>query len=299
MLEDTAVVMVHYRDQAATFACLDSLRSREKKVNFKIYVVNNGHEDLSSAQSHFPKIKILASGKNLGFAQGSNLGIKEALKEGGKNIILLNGDTLAGSNLIFRLVDFSLKNKEAGLVSPKIYFAPGFEYHRQKYTEKEEGKVIWYAGGLLDWRNVYASHRGVDEVDKGQYNQVCQTDFATGCCMLITPQAIRKTGILDSRYFLYYEDVDYSIRVQKSGLKTFYCPQAFLWHKNALSSEGVGSEIHLYYQTRNRLYLGFKYASARARKSLILESLYMLRERSVRRRAVIDYYLRRMHQGSL
>ena len=119
-------------------------------------------------------------------------------------------------------------------------------------------------------------------------------DFATGCCMYISRAAIESIGFFDEKYFLYYEDVDYSVRAKQAGFGVFYDPSVHIWHKNAASSDKPGSLLHRYYQTRNRLYFGFKYAPSRTKKSLLMESVRMLLGGGVERKAVLDYYVRRM-----
>ncbi len=213
--------------------------------------------------------------KNLGYAGGNNLGIKKALKDKADFIFLINNDTILDQKILIELIKASSLNKEIGILAPKIYFAPGYEFHQERYQKKDKGKVIWYAGGLIDWQNIIAFHRGVDEVESGQYDFSCPTDFASGCAMLIKKEVFRKVGFFDERYFLYLEDVDFCLKAQRKGFKIIFVPQAKLWHANAGSSQ-VGGPLHDYYLTRNRLLFGFKYARFRTKMALIRESLRIL-----------------------
>ncbi len=301
-MDKTAVVVLHYKNDENTFGCLESLaKEGYKKQSFKIIVVCNQSSPnfYSIIRKNYPQIYLVKNKKNLGFAQGNNIGIQKALEFGCEYIILLNNDTYVGSDLVVKLVSFAKSDVSVGLISPKIYFAAGFEFHKDHYKQEERGKVIWYAGGLIDWLNVYAAHRGVDDIDNGQYEKIIETDFATGCCMLIKKSVVDKIGVFDSKYFLYFEDVDYSIRAKKAGFKVVYYPKAYLWHKNASSSGSPGSALHIYYQTRNRLYFGFKYALLRVKKSLFLESIKLILKDKIRRHAVLDYYLGRMGEGKI
>lgn len=299
-MSKTAVVIVHFKGSDETLACVKSLFGKENKNQLfnLIIIINPSDEDHRSLsrtlQKIHPKIIIIENNINTGFANGNNIGIRKALDIGSDQIILLNNDTEVPVNFINSFAEYGISDKSIGLVSPKIYFAKGFEYHKDKYHENEKGKVIWYGGGIIYWSNVYASHRGVDEVDTGQYDQISETEFATGCCLLIKKEVIEKVGFLDEKYFLYYEDIDYSMRVKKAGFKVMYYPENYIWHKNASSSGKPGSPVHIYYQTRNRLYFGFKYASLRLKKSLIIDSLRLIRKGGLYKRAVIDYYLGRM-----
>jgi GT2 family glycosyltransferase len=111
--------------------------------------------------------------------------------------------------------------------------------------------------------------------------------------MIIRKEVFEKIGLLDKRYFLYFEDCDLCQRAKKAGFKIFYVPQAFLWHKNASSSGKPGSLIHQYYLTRNRFLFGFRYAPLRARAALIKESIKLIKAGGIKRRAIIDFHLRR------
>lgn len=261
----------------------------------EVVVVDNASTDgsVEEIKTRFKDITMLQNNRNLGFAEGNNVGIKYALAHGADYIILLNNDTVVDKNLVNKLLKAMEKDRTIGIVGPKIYFAPGFEYHSDRYEDKERGKVIWYAGGKIDWQNIYASHRGVDEVDHGQYDKAEETDFVSGCAMTVRREVFEKIGLLDSKYFLYYEDNDLCQRAKRAGFKIFYIPCAFLWHKNAASSEQAGSWVHQYYQTRNRFLFGFKYGKIRAKTALLRESLKFLIKDGIRRQATVDFYLGR------
>lgn len=297
----TAVIILHYKNTADTVACLSSLLAKEKKLPFTVFVVAVEETEafMQDLKKKFPLVGGTVTSRNVGFAAGCNIGIQKALSEGAAHIILLNNDTIVSSKLVLSLSSYAQTHPAAGLISPKIYFAAGYEYHKERYTPKERGTVIWYAGGILDWATVLASHRGVDQVDKGQFNSDCPTDFATGCCMLITREAIDKVGLLNEDYFLYFEDVEFSCRVQKAGMQVTYYPEAHLWHKNAASSDKPGSKLHVYYQTRNRLAFGMKYAPFRTKIALIRESIRMMMGGGIAGKAVRDYYSGRMGIGDL
>lgn len=293
----TALIILHYKGEDDTKACLDSLRdSKIQNIDLSLIVVaNNPSASLvSDARTVYPELTLIENKENVGFAEGNNIGIRKALELQCEYIVLLNNDTLVSSDIISKLVTHANSQNSIGLISPKIYFAKGYEYHKERYKENERGKVIWYGGGQIDWQNVYASHYGVDEVDIGQYDKIRETDFATGCCMLIKRNVVEKIGFFDKKYFLYFEDVDYSIRAKKNGFRVLYFPEACLWHKNASSSDKPGSSIHMYYQTRNRLYFGYKYAPFKTKKSLFFDSLRLYRKNGIMRKAVSDFYLGRM-----
>ncbi|MCL4338793.1 glycosyltransferase family 2 protein [Patescibacteria group bacterium] len=302
MISKTAVIILHYKSWKDTAVCLSSIYSRGSDLgNKKVYIVSNSGDFgiPSEIDKRYKGIELIINDSNIGYSAANNVGLRKALQDGYKYFILLNNDTLVSAKSLDNLAAFGFKNPQVGLVSPKIYFASGSEYHSQRYTGDEKGRVIWYAGGLIDWKNIYASHRGVDEVDTGQYDEICDTGFSTGCCMFISGNVIDKIGFLDEKYFLYFEDVDFSLRAKRAGFEIKYYPGVSIWHKNAETSGKPGSKLHIYYQLRNRLYFGIRYAPLRAKKSLLLESFRDLFKGNIFRQAVADFYKGKMGKGKL
>jgi GT2 family glycosyltransferase len=295
------VTIVNYNNNQTTRDCLGSLEELNTEgIDLNMVVVDNASQEKFSSEKKYQKfnLKIINSEKNLGFSGGQNLGIKFALENGADYIVVLNNDVILDKNLIVELLK-TFENTDCGIVSPKIYFAKGHEFHKDRYKASELGKVIWYAGGKIDWQNVLASHRGVDEVDKGQFEKLEETDFASGCCEMIKKEVFEKAGFFDERYFLYYEDNDLSQRAKRQGFKIFYQPKAMLWHLNAGSTGGSGSALHDYYITRNRLLFGFSYCPLRTKAALMKESFRnILSGRTWQKKGALDFYLRRFRKGS-
>ncbi len=294
------VIILHYKGKKFTRQCLLSL-NKIKTSNFsvKAVVVESGSlEPIDELKKEFFNEVFIKKKENLGYAEGNNVGIRYALKQGADYLLLLNNDTVVDSQMLLQLVKVGESDESFGILGPKIYFAPGCEYHSGRYQKKEKGKVIWYAGGIIDWPNILASHRGVDEVDRGQYDEMEETDFISGCAMLIKREVLEKIGLLDKRYFLYLEDNDFCQRAKKAGFKLVYVPQAKLWHANAGSSR-VGSPLHDYYLARNRMLFGLRYAPVRAKLALIRESLRLLLfGREWQKVGIKDFYLRKLGKGS-
>ena len=297
-MNNTFLIIVHFGPVRLTVDCLKSIYQNHD-APLTILVNNSLDNSLPGIIKEFKNVLLLTPKTNLGFAGANNLALKKAIAGGAQNVILLNNDTIIPAGFVAKITDFAVSHPSVGIISPKIYFAKGFEYHKNDYKKKDLGRVFWYAGGDIDWNNVYAKHRGVDQVDHGQFDTCLDTDFATGCAMLIKRQVIAKAGLINEKYFLYYEDVDYSLTVKLNGFKVVYFPGAFIWHKNAGSSQGPGSVLHQYYQTRNRLYFGFKFAPFRTKLALIRESFKHLAEGGVVRSAVIDFYFNKMGKARL
>ena len=293
------VVTVNFNQEDFTKNFLSSLNNINKgKADLEVFVVNNGSEELVLDEDEYKNIKInILVEENKGFAGGCNAGIKLALEKNSDFVLIINNDTSLDPNFLQNL--FSSFGSEAGIISPKIYFAKGREFHKDRYKKDQLGKVIWYAGGVFDKNNILASHRGVDEVDHGQFDRREETDFATGCAMLIKKEVFDKIGLFDEKYFLYLEDLDLSTRAKKAGFKIFFEPSSIVWHYNAGSTGGSGSELQDYFITRNRMLFGFKYSSLRARIALMRESIrFLMSGRKAQKIGISDFYLRKLGKGS-
>lgn len=295
-----AVVIPSWNSARDLPKLLKSLRDqRLKTAELTVILSDNNSDDdsVAVARKCLPSVIIVRNIENLGLAGGNNEGMKRAIEMGEELVVGMNADTVADRDLIESLVE-GYRRHPLAILSPKIYFAPGREFHHDWYKRSERGKVIWYAGGCMDWQNVFGSNRGVDEVDRGQYDVEVETDFATGCCFLIPAELIRKTRGFDERLFLYYEDTDLSMRVKSAGGEIWYIPSGKLWHVNAGSS-GVGSGLQDYFTTRNRLLFGMRWAPLRARLALLRDGLRLaFRGRQWQRRGARDFFLGRFAKGS-
>lgn len=296
------VIIVNWNRKDDLVACLKSL-SRVSTFGYELatIVVDNGSSDGSlealNKITNFT-FRVIPLKENTGFVGGNNMGIKAALEDGADFVLLLNNDTLVDRNLVRELVKVADKNKEAGVLVPKIYFAPGFEFHKDRYPKSVLGKVIWFAGGVIDWNNLYGSNFGVDDVDRGQFDQEKEVDFATGCAMFIRKKVLKKVGLLDERYFTYLEDVEFCQRVKKAGWRVLYAPLGYLWHKVSQTS-GSGSNLNDYFLARNRMLFGLEYARLRTKFALLRESIkFLVSGRKWQRIGVRDFYLRRFGKGS-
>ncbi len=291
---------------------IDTINSIEKinthGFKYKIFLVDNGSSDNSleifkNKYSSDSKIEIIETHANLGFVGGNNVAIKHILKTNFDQILLINNDVIVDPDFLKNLIKNSHKYQVLG---PKIYFAPGYEYHADWYKPSQKGHVIWFAGGQIDWDNIYGSHIGVDEVDCGQKDQINDhIDFLTGCCLLINRRVFEKIGLLDEKFFMYLEDADFCQRAKKADFKLAYIPESKIWHINSGSSKSGGdlhrSALHKFFLTRNRLLFGFKYAKLKTKLALIKESFYQLFNPSTskwQKTGIIDFYLQKFGKGS-
>lgn len=207
----------------------------------EVIVVDNAstHDEASEIQRRFPLVKIIRSDENLGFAGGNNLGIKAAK---GKNIFLVNNDTLFKEFNIQALIDRLESSDTIGIVCPKIRFA--WDPQPIQFTGYTELSKITIRNQSI----------GFGEEDHSQYETAHPTPYAHGAAMLIKRDAIEKVGLMPECYFLYYEELDWSMMFTRAGYQIWYDPACTIYHKESQAT-GQNSPLRTYYITRNRLLL--------------------------------------------
>lgn len=264
MKNNIAVISVNYNNYDVTFDFIRCFNNQTNK-NFKIFLA-----DLSDKRRKMNTDNYVhwIFSKNKGYAHGINIALKQALDLGFLKFVVINNDVIVDNNFISN-VQHSLETNKNSIIGGKIYYAPGYEYYKNRYHKYEKGKVIWYAGGSIDWNNVNGVHRGVNEVDHGQYDSLVTIDFITGCLMCFDKTIILKTGYWDESYFMYFEDGDWCERAKKKNIQLLYDPSIVIWHKNAQSTGGSGSSIQKKYQKYSRLKFGLKYAPLKTKLHLL------------------------------
>ncbi|HSW87660.1 MAG TPA: glycosyltransferase family 2 protein [Candidatus Saccharimonadales bacterium] len=295
-------VAINFNKEDVTFAWLDSIQ-KVKTPNFTldIVIVDNASTKpfVLNKERKKDNVHVIRNEENTGFTGGNNIGMQYALDHGAEYLLIINNDTIVDVNLIHNLLTVLDSDPKIGLTTSKIYFAKGHEFHKDRYKKEDLGKVFWYAGGYTDWANVRSVHRGVDEVDHGQYDTAEKIDFASGCCMLIKREVLEKVGLFDKRGFMYYEDAILCERIKKAGYELWYVPSAVLWHVNAASSGGSGNQLQDYFLTRNQMLFGMMYAPIRSKIALIRQSIrYLLTGRSKQKQGIKDFYLGHFGKGT-
>lgn len=238
-----SIIVLNWNGAQDTLACLDSLSSL-KYSNFDVILVDNGSTDDSLPIFHsysgpFP-LTLLETGENLGFAEGNNFGIRKALERASDYILLLNNDTVVDANLIDEFVAGAQSHPDGGIFGAKIY------YH-------SEPNKIWAAGGFWNNDKKHFDQYGDGELDNGQHDEARKNEFTIGCAMFIRRSVFEKIGLLESEFFLNYEEIDFCTRAQNSGFKNIYIPGAKLWHKISASFGGEEAPLKIYFTFRNRL----------------------------------------------
>ncbi len=207
----------------------------------EVIVVDNAskQDEASIISERYPQVKVIRSSKNLGFAGGNNLGIKEAR---GKYLLLINNDTYFKEFNIEALIERLESSDKIDIVCPKLRFAWG-------------NNPIQFAG-YTPLSNITVRNQaiGFGEDDKGQYDTAHPTPYAHGAAMLIKREAIDKVGLMPECFFLYYEEIDWSMMFTHAGYEIWYDPACTVYHKESQTT-GQNSPLRTYYITRNRLLL--------------------------------------------
>jgi len=186
------------------------------------------------------QLTLIINHKNDGFAEGNNIGMKYALENlESKYVLLLNNDTVVDKYFLDSLVKEGENNKKIGFLGSKIY-----------YYDKPE--AIWCVGGKIDWKFARGLHIGNQEHDHGQYQIKKHFDYISGAALLIKKELLEDVGLLDEKYFLYFEETDLELRAALKGYENIYIPKSKIWHKVSKSGGGISNEVGLYYITRNR-----------------------------------------------
>ena len=244
-----AVILVNWKKYNLTSKCIDSLNKSNYK-NFKIILVDNEYskKSLIDLRNKHKELIVFKEKNNLGFAGGNNIGIRYALENDYDYIMLLNNDTEVKENFILPLVERIEKDHSLGAVQPLIL----------NFSNKS---IIWNAGGKLNKFLGLTSTR----LNNNKLNSSIvfddYTDWISGCCILIKSEILTKVGLLDEKFFNYYEDVDWSLRMKNLGYDLGFVKESIIYHhgssssKNKKTKEGViSSKIH-YFNIRNHILL--------------------------------------------
>lgn len=235
---EVSVITINYNGLEDTCALIETIPFNE---NMEVIVVDNAsnHQEAKILAQRYPQVKVIKSERNLGFAGGNNLGIQSAQ---GKYLFLVNNDTIFKDFNVQALIDRMESSPEIGILCPKIRFTWG-------------NNPIQFAG-YTPLSKVTVRNRaiGFGEDDHGLYDTAHPTPYAHGAAMLIRCDAIDKVGLMPECFFLYYEELDWSMMFTRAGYQIWYEPACTIYHKESQST-GQNSPLRTYYLTRNRLLL--------------------------------------------
>ncbi|MBU2028461.1 glycosyltransferase family 2 protein [Patescibacteria group bacterium] len=237
------IVILNYNGLEVLKKCLTSVFKIDYP-SFEIVLMDNNSTDgsLEMAKTNFSKAIFIKNEENLGFAAGNNVGIKFALERTADFILLLNNDVEVEKNFLTQLIDNVAEKEKVGIASPVIFDG--------------ETREIWFSGGHIDWWRLKTVHEKNIQTEK-----FFNSDFITGCAMLIRAEVFQKIGLLDEDFFLYWEDADFSLRAGKAGFQNVVVPASWIYHfeKSRANQENkiywlVVSGLIFFRKNANRLF---------------------------------------------
>lgn len=292
------IIILHLKDISNLVDCIASL-NKITYQNYNIIVVHNGPENialrgaLSPISQHISKV--IDTEENLGFAGGNNIGIRQALKEGAEYILLLNDDTEVAPDFLTNLIEVAEMQQEVGMLGPRIFLY-------------DQPKKIWFAGARFDHKTCKITTAEFENPDKCEGN-ILESDYITGCALLVKREVVEKIGLLDERFFLYWEDVDWGLRCIKAGFKNLMVTRSLVWHKASASSGGMDSLPRVYHKRRSHLLIARLHAPqtlCKLQRGFFRDIVWLLLKSSDENRvkkicacllAIIDYHSGKTGKG--
>ena len=207
-----SIIILNYNGKDVIKKCLTSVFKIDYP-NLDVVLVDNNSTDgsLEMVKAGFSKVNFIKNEENLGFSAGNNIGIRYALERMADYVLVLNNDTEVDKDFLKKLVDTAEKDEKIGLVSPVIFDG--------------QTKKIWFAGGKIKWASMKTEH-----LTSVRTEESYESDFLTGCALLIKAEVCKKIGLFDEDFFLYWEDADLSFRAKKAGFKNIVVPASWVYH---------------------------------------------------------------------
>lgn len=237
-----AVVILNWNGKYDTCECIESVQKLDYQ-SYTIIIVDNGSEDdsVQFLKQKYSDILIIENGTNHGYAGGNNSGIEYAIEQKFDYILLLNNDAVVDPQMLNSFVNVSRTHPNAGVFGAKIYYL-------------SEPLKIWFAGGKI-LPSLVTAHEGIEEIDDGvSCEEVRSIDYACGCALFFKSDVVRTIGLLESKFFLIWEEVDFCCRARRAGFECLFVPKALVWHKISSSFKGGdGGYLQQYFWVRNRL----------------------------------------------
>ena len=248
------VILLNWNGLADTLECVAPLR-RLNDPNYQVVIVDNGSggNDVQILMREAPECHVIENGRNEGFSEGNNIGVRYGLAEGADYFLILNNDTLVAPELLDILVGTSVQDREIAIVAPRI------DYY-------DEPMRTGYPRVVDAWPLLLNFHVGTlgifNRIILKSPSKVVPVRFADGSCFLITREAIEKVGLFDPIYFFGgYESLCLCRRVLAQGYRIVAALDALLWAKISAS---LGSRRHAgltyaYWAPRNRVIFARKH----------------------------------------
>ena len=246
-----AIIVLNWNGKEDTLECLASIRQLAYQ-NYKAIVVDNGSTDDSVAaiRAMFPEFTVLETHENLGYAGGNNVGIRQALVHEAEFILVLNNDTVVSPQLLNKLVSGAAQHPDAGILGARLL------YH-------DRPEFVWFDSARWNASLNCFEYPGQNENVSSLNLTDHETDYVCGAALFVRAKTVRQIGLMDERYFLVWEEVDWCYRARGAGWRCIVVPQAEIWHKVGVSFGGEDSPLRTYFSNRNSLLWYSRHAGVR------------------------------------
>jgi hypothetical protein len=238
-LDKIGLVTITYNSADVLRPFLDCVW-RQTHNNLVLYVVDNASQDATCSileKENDLRLQIINNSTNFGVAKANNQGIESAIADGCDQVLIINNDVEFETTLIEKLLQVQAE-KSCSLVTPKMMYF-------------DNPNHIWYAGSWFIKKKGYLPlHRGMKQLDEGQYDEIVEVEYAPTCCLLAKKKVFQDIGLMDEKYFVYFDDTDFSYRVWKDRRhKIFYYPDIKFYHK-------VGSLTKSFNKEQEKIFRG-------------------------------------------
>jgi GT2 family glycosyltransferase len=245
------VIVLNWNDWSSTAACVESIGNSldhsHARIDLTIAVVDNGSTDTAPAEFYeaFGSVVIIENPVNLGYGGGNNVGIRRALGSSADYVLILNNDTIVESGALSAMLRAAAAtpSDSSYVVVPEIRYL-------------EEPQTLWYRGGGYERYLAKPKQWGIGQPASAYVSPPERPTFATGCALLVPAQTFRNVGLFREDYFLYWEDVEFSLRLLEEGGTIVVCRDAVVLHRcgGGSSYHGVQKTLFYYFNARNRLW---------------------------------------------
>lgn len=233
-----SIIIVSWNTARLLENCLASILANPPTSPFENWVVDNASTDDSPrmVREKFPLVQLVENRDNVGFARANNQAIQRST---GKYILLLNPDTLVAPGALQALVDFLDKHPEVGAAGARI-IRPDGSLQISSHPRPTVTRELWRLFHL-DAFLPYAMYPQT----RWETNQPQEVDILAGACLLVKKEVLEHVGFLDEDYFIYCEEIDLCVRIQRAGWPLYWVPQAEVVHFGGQSTQQVPTEMFL------------------------------------------------------
>ncbi len=231
-----SIIIINYNSKKVLYDCLNSIIRCKKTFQYEVFVIDNSSsESIKDLESPFPEANFIHNEKNVGFAAANNIGIRNSK---GKYVLLLNPDTIVNENSFQPMIEYFEKHNDVGIIGCKIFNEEG-KIERSTHSFPTLAKEFVHANEFI--KNIIGYESKISSFLKKifrvkslesywDHNSIKEVDHVTGACMMVKKEAIEKAGLLDEAFFLYNEEVEWSLRIKKAGYKSVFIPYSNIIH---------------------------------------------------------------------